>query len=202
MEMPNRRRRQRKGTAAASSGERQFRRRWRDAAAKASAATAKMPPPAPVSLPAVRHPQPWPATGVAPPELVVPVVLAALLELRVVVGDDSGGDKFVIGTMGAAGYSQSQTWTPKFSVETNGAVRAAGTITASTTPDLAETIPAAADVETAARGPTARPQGAAGRPPSRSAISASSSASVMSFVPYFRAFTALLDVESGSAVTR
>ncbi len=35
-----------------------------------------------------------------------------------------------------------------------------------------------------------------------SAISASSPSSVMSFVPSLRAFTALLDVDAGSAITR
>jgi hypothetical protein len=71
-------------------------------------------------------------------------------QLRLNLGDDNdGNDRFVIGTTltGGPDFNEAGGWAPRFSVDNTGTVRAAGTFIANTSPDLAETIPAADDVE-------------------------------------------------------
>jgi hypothetical protein len=71
-----------------------------------------------------------------------------ITELRVSVGDNGNNvtqlwDKFVVG---ATDYLSGYAWVPTFSVDSGGNVRAKGSITANSTPDLAETIAAASNV--------------------------------------------------------
>lgn len=72
-------------------------------------------------------------------------------ELRLVLGDDpstAGGlDYFTIGTSSVSWIDRTSGFNRRFSVNGQGTVRAAGTFISNTSPDIAETIQSASDVE-------------------------------------------------------
>ena len=72
-------------------------------------------------------------------------------ELRLVIGNDVGSpnDRFVLGTTTSPVIDKSGGFTAMFAVGMDGNVRARGAFTGNVSPDLAETIPTAADVTVA-----------------------------------------------------